>query len=254
MSTEKIYQAVLQAAREAQSKQPLNSHLDIGAGSGRLIGLLHDELDLESSACDYTDGLMEREGQRVDVVDLNEHGLLYPSGSYDIVTATEVIEHLKDYRRLLSDIHRVLVPGGTCILSTPNVLNLNSRLRYLWFGFPELFGPIPIRDKQLQSTGRHISPISYFYLAHALLEAGFSSLALRFDKYQRSGMVKLLFFWLPLKVFGGLARRKEVMKYKTVDLANRELVKNSNTLAMLLGRTIIVSARKRPVPPSDGKA
>jgi SAM-dependent methyltransferase len=244
MSTEKIYQAVLKVARKTQSEHPLKTHLDIGAGTGRLIRLLHDELDLESSACDYTDELMELPGQRVDVVDLNDGQLPYSAGSYDIVTATEVIEHLKDYRRLLSDIYRVLTPGGTCILSTPNVLNLNSRLRYLWFGFPDLFGPIAIGDKQLQSTGRHISPVPYFYLAHALLEAGFSSLSLSFDRYQRSGVAKLIFLLAPMKVLGGIALWKEVRKYKTVDLQNRELVRVSNSLAMLLGRTIIVSARK----------
>jgi SAM-dependent methyltransferase len=244
MSTEKIYQAVLKVARKTQSEHPPKTHLDIGAGTGRLIRLLHDELDLESSACDYTDELMELPGQRVDVVDLNDDRLPYSAGSYDIVTATEVIEHLKDYRGLLSDIYRVLTPGGTCILSTPNVLNLNSRLRYLWFGFPDLFGPIAIGDKQLQSTGRHISPVPYFYLAHALLEAGFSSLSLSFDRYQRSGVAKLILLLAPMKVLGGIALWKEVRKYKTVDLQNRELVRVSNSLAMLLGRTIIVSARK----------
>jgi 2-polyprenyl-3-methyl-5-hydroxy-6-metoxy-1,4-benzoquinol methylase len=126
MSTEKIYQAVLKVARKTQSEHPLKTHLDIGAGTGRLIRLLHDELDLESSACDYTAELMELPGQGVDVIDLNDGRLPYSAGSYDIVTATEVIEHLKDYRGLLSDIYRVLTPGGTCILSTPNVLNLNS--------------------------------------------------------------------------------------------------------------------------------
>ena len=29
-------------------------------------------------------------------------------------------------------------PGGVCVLSTPNILNVNSRLRFLWFGFAEL--------------------------------------------------------------------------------------------------------------------
>ncbi len=244
MSTEKIYQAVLRVARQHHAGSPLKKHLDIGAGAGRLIQMLQAELSLDSRACDYTDELMEVPGQRVDVVDLNEATLPYPADSYDIVTATEVIEHLKDYRHLLSNIYRVLTPGGICILSTPNVLNLNSRLRYLWFGFPDLFGPIPIGEKQLESTCRHISPVPYFYLAHALIEAGFTSLSLSFDKYQRSGMAKLIFLFAPLKAFGGIALWKEMMKYKTVDVRNRELVRLSNSRAMLLGRTVIVGARK----------
>ena len=60
MSTEKIYQTVLEPARETDSKQPIKRHLDIGAGSGRLIGLLHDELDLESFDSAQDRELVER--------------------------------------------------------------------------------------------------------------------------------------------------------------------------------------------------
>ena len=244
MSTEKIYQAVLKAAVKAHAETPLKTHLDIGAGSGRLIQLFRENLGVASSACDYTDTLMELPGQKVDVVNLNEDKLPYPDASFDVVTATEVIEHLENYREILRDIHRVLNPEGVCILSTPNILNVNSRIRYLYFGFSDLFGPLPVANRKLHLSAGHISPVSYFYLTHALLEANFSSLSLSYDKYQRSGMAKLMLLYLPIKAFARMAFKKEISKYHGIDERNIGLVKSMNSVGMLLGRTIIVSARK----------
>jgi len=44
----------------------------------------------------------------------------FPSASFDLVTAFEVIEHLRDWRALLAEAHRVLEPNGLLIVSTPN--------------------------------------------------------------------------------------------------------------------------------------
>jgi SAM-dependent methyltransferase len=188
---------------------------------------------------------MKLPGQKVDVVNLNTERFPYQDASFDLVTATEVVEHLERYREVLRDMHRIIKPGGSCILSTPNILNLNSRLRFLHFGFWNLFGPLPVRNSALYSTGGHINPCSYFYLAHSLLDAGFDDVTVSVDKHQRSAMAKLAVLYLPIKFMGWLAYRKEVSRYRTIDAGNAALVQAMNSTDMLLGRTIIVSARKR---------
>jgi SAM-dependent methyltransferase len=187
---------------------------------------------------------MKLPGQKVDIANLNSEKLPYPDASFDAVTATEVVEHLEDHRAVLRDLHRVLKPGGLCILSTPNILNLNSRLRFLWFGYGNLFGPLPVKHSALYSTGGHINPVSYFYLAHSLLDAGFTDVRWRVDKFQRSAMPKLFFWYVSVKIFGALAWRTEVRKFNTIDAANAPLVEPTNSLPMLLGRTVIVAATK----------
>jgi SAM-dependent methyltransferase len=44
----------------------------------------------------------------------------FPQASFDLVTAFEVIEHLRDWRALLAEARRVLEPNGVLLVSTPN--------------------------------------------------------------------------------------------------------------------------------------
>jgi len=58
-----------------------------------------------------------------DVVRHRVAGLKLPfrDGSFDLITANMVFEHLADPVGVLRDIGRVLAPGGLCIFHTPNV-------------------------------------------------------------------------------------------------------------------------------------
>jgi SAM-dependent methyltransferase len=58
-----------------------------------------------------------------DVIRHRVAGLELPfrDGSFDLITANMVFEHLEDPMAVLRDIGRVLAPGGLCIFHTPNV-------------------------------------------------------------------------------------------------------------------------------------
>ncbi|MEP7356178.1 MAG: methyltransferase domain-containing protein, partial [Anaerolineales bacterium] len=51
--------------------------------------------------------------------------------SIDLVIAGEIIEHIAHSRQFLAEICRVLVPGGSLLLSTPNIVSLKYRLAFL---------------------------------------------------------------------------------------------------------------------------
>lgn len=245
LSTDRILGQVAKMVTTAFPVQRPAKHLDIGSGTGALIQLLRTQNpNLLSAACDYTDTLMAIADQRVDVCDVNRQPLPYADDSFELVTCTEVVEHPENYRHLLREAYRVTKPGGRVIFSTPNVLNLQSRLRYFYFGFPNLFGPLPlVRDEQFSTVG-HITPISLFYLAHALTEAGFVDISVCVDKFQRTSLFKLPIFYPIIRLFGAMALRRERKKFKTVDPSNAHFVGLQNRLKILLGRTVIVSARK----------
>jgi ubiquinone/menaquinone biosynthesis C-methylase UbiE len=60
--------------------------------------------------------------------------LQFPAGSFDILVSFETIEHIPEYKKALSEFHRVLKTGGILILSSPN---LNTSTRDNKFHFKE---------------------------------------------------------------------------------------------------------------------
>jgi len=61
--------------------------------------------------------------------------LPFQSARFDLVTMLEVIEHLADIPHALGEIARVMRPGAVAIITTPNRLNVSSRIHYLLSGY-----------------------------------------------------------------------------------------------------------------------
>lgn len=243
LSTDKILNETVSHFNRRKGGGELTDHLDIGSGNGDLINLLRTKFNTKSSACDYTDELLNLEDVELTIVDLNNENLPYTSNSFDLVTITEVIEHLDDYRRILKDIFRVLRPGGLMVVTTPNILNLKSRFRFLVFGFHNLFGPLSFKGGEKYSTGGHISPISLFYLEYTLGETGFKHIDVTVDKFQDTSVLWLVVFF-PWILIGGLLSYLREIKMKTIDETNLNCVLRMNSLRILLGRTVVLSCQK----------
>ena len=219
-------------------------HLDVGSGTGNLIRRIRQIYSVESSACDYTDKFMELDGISVDIVDLNDGKLPYPDAQFDLVTISEVVEHLENYRVILREIYRVLKPGGVVAITTPNVLNMKSRMRFLTTGFWSMFGPLHVGETAIESTGGHITPIPWPYLAHATMSAGFSMPELSTDKAQFPSLLWSVLLYIPIQIIAMMAWKKERNRYKTLDQHNEPIIQRINSTDMLLGRCIVVTARK----------
>ena len=63
--------------------------------------------------------------------------LEFADGSFDVVVAGELLEHLRDPLRLVAEIRRVLRPDGTLVASVPNAYRLKGRLLFLLGRPPE---------------------------------------------------------------------------------------------------------------------
>jgi SAM-dependent methyltransferase len=244
LSTPLIHHAVLEAVEGAGANELRGDHLDLGSGTGDLLRLFATRFPLRSFACDYTDRLMKIPGQQVEIVDLNREPLPFADNRFALVTCVETIEHLENFRELVRQIYRVLQPAGLAVFSTPNILNLRSRWRFLTSGFYNLFGPLAPDDPSIHSTRGHINPVSWFYLAHALLTAGFQNLRLSVDKYQRRSFLAFPFLALPIYLGNRIVYHRDAEKYRTLDDRNIFAVRAINSFDLLFGRTLIVTATK----------
>lgn len=101
---------------------------------------------------------IERPGTRSQsrVVDVWADALALPfrNGAFDAVTCNQVLEHIAEPARLFAEAVRVLRPGGTLILSTPQVWGLHEEpfdfYRYTRYGLDYLaraggLAPIEVR-------------------------------------------------------------------------------------------------------------
>ena len=100
------------------------SILDIGCGAGTGPRLLAETarycVGLDYSSETLVSFSSSFRQWRIRAVAGDALALPFRAGSFDVVSAFEVIEHLHDPARLLAGMKRVLAPGGMAIFSTPN--------------------------------------------------------------------------------------------------------------------------------------
>ena len=128
--------------RYIQAHAPENQSprlLDVGAQFGALA-IYATQLGCRAAALDhgmYAKAFREAVADRgVDYrgCDLGREPLPFADNSFDFATYTDVIEHHAfSPKRVLAEIHRVLVPGGRLILATPNHASIYNRIK-LFFG------------------------------------------------------------------------------------------------------------------------
>ena len=224
---------------------------DVGAGEGYFSKMIGDRVQAELgqepatilAACDLFPEFFHYAGVVCDPIN-TDGSLPYPDASFDVVCSLEVIEHIKDQFAFTRELARIVKPGGVAIVSTPNVLNLNSRVRYLHSGFTVLFDPLLISSDDPRHTAGHINPVPYYYLAYQLRRAGFRAVTAHYDRFKTSARV-LLALWGPFIAIAHAAfRRRLGAKKPDVAAENADVLRELNSVRMLTSRSVIAVATK----------
>lgn len=97
--------------------------LDLGCDDGSLTSKLAQKIGTPHvygvDVVESRLNLAKKKGIIVKKMDLNKRFTL-PSDNFDVVHTNQVIEHLSDSDNFLSEIYRILKPGGYAVVSTEN--------------------------------------------------------------------------------------------------------------------------------------
>jgi len=104
------------------------SVIDIGCATGALLAYLRDRnwrvTGVEISPCaEYA-----KKERQLDVRNIPLEDVKFPQGSFDVVLASHLIEHLNNPASFLAEVNRVLKAGGLAFITTPNISGFQARL------------------------------------------------------------------------------------------------------------------------------
>jgi SAM-dependent methyltransferase len=161
--------------------------LDVGCGSGFYTHFCQ-QLGNAAIGIDITSQVQAAHAQNLNVCLGNIEGHLpFPDKTFSLVLCIEVLEHLLQPELTLSEIRRVLRPGGALIVSTPNYAYWVLRLLFL-FGRPPVGLPVQHYQGWFQRVKVNSPPpwqephIRFFtpaILRQFLRQAGFDLVELR---------------------------------------------------------------------------
>jgi SAM-dependent methyltransferase len=214
--------------------------LDLGTGVGSLAKRAKD-IGFEVMAQDADEARFRYKNEiRFSQGDLNQ-GLPFGNRSFDYVVILEVIEHLEDPYFILNEINRVLKLEGKLILSTPNIMNIKSRIRFLFEGGFDFFRePLIEQSKKDPIFGRHIFPWRFQELEYLLFKNNLEIDNIYTDLYLPNA--KRLSFLLPLIRFQCFNKARKSQRKQGPDYLRLHKILLSPEL--LYGRHLIIKARK----------
>jgi SAM-dependent methyltransferase len=156
--------------------------LDVGCLDGT-IGMVLRDLGNTVSGIDASQTAVAKAKERgIDArVGNVEEPLPFPDGTFDLVFAGEIIEHIFDIDHLFAEMHRVMKPHGSLVVTTPNLAAFGRRLLLLVNRNPNI---------EISFTGKAAGHIRYFIKSslfgllekHSFMPVQFTSDVVNFNR------------------------------------------------------------------------
>jgi SAM-dependent methyltransferase len=172
--------------------------LDIGSGTG------HFAAEMKNAGW-IVKGIEINDKVRSTSVDNFQLDIISPlnistleTTSFDCITLWHVLEHFNDLNSYITEIYRLLKPGGTCLIALPNICSFDARYygqywaaydipRHLWHFNPDTFGFL-FEGRGFRMVNIRPLPLDVFYIS--ILSERYKGNRMAFI----AGMLKGLYF------------------------------------------------------------
>jgi ubiquinone/menaquinone biosynthesis C-methylase UbiE len=238
MAHEAVHETVERIMRNAER----GKLLDVPAGRGALTARLKT-LGFEVSCCDLYPAIFRQPETEIRQGDLDER-LPYEDAEFDHVVCIEGLEHIENPANAIREFSRLLKPQGQLIVSVPNIMNIEERLKWLFSGYTSHFKPlsrtalaeIEREFPGMEEVALHVNPIGYSEVRYLLEKSGFELRQTYFDKTKNNT-------WLFYPIAGLI---KLTAKFTSANKRKERWTDELNSSEVLLGgNTLIFRARKR---------
>jgi 2-polyprenyl-3-methyl-5-hydroxy-6-metoxy-1,4-benzoquinol methylase len=216
---------------------PRGNVLDVPAGEGALASRLI-ALGFDVRCCDLYPQIFRLPGVEIKRGDLSST-LPYEDRSFDNIVCVEGLEHIENPHQAVREFGRLIRPGGHLVVSVPNILNVEERLKWLLYGYTSHFKPLSqahlskLGDefKGVEEVALHINPIAYSELRYILEKSGFEISRLYRDRPKKNSWAYMPFVGLirMLNRFQSEQRRRERW---AAELQSDEVLLGGNTLVV----------------------
>ena len=214
--------------------------LDVPAGSGVISEKLK-KAGFNVVAADIDPQLFCIQETTCEKADLNQD-LPFRDETFDFILCSNGIEHLEDPFHFVRECFRTLKPKGKLLLTTPNLLNLKSRVANLLTGF-NLFTGRPQNEVDEYLGGMHIHLTDYYELRINLHRNGFRILEATTHSYSNRAM---LFIFLYPFIYLTTWRAFEREKHPSQKEKNGEIFRDVMSADLIFGKKLFLLAEKDP--------
>ncbi|MDQ4122697.1 MAG: methyltransferase domain-containing protein [Acidobacteriota bacterium] len=229
------HKSVHEKVAEILSGEKPGKLLDVPAGYGALA-LRMKELGFDSFACDLYPEIFRAEGIEIQQGNLNIR-LPYDDASFDYVICVGGIEHVENPANAIREFSRILRSGGSLVISIPNVLNIEERLKWLFYGYTSHFKPrskeaieeVRKRYPGMEEIGLQISTLSYADMRYLLESNLFDVIGIFPDKPKRNSWLLLPFVWLVRLVSSFLSKEQRQARW-TDQINSNNVLRGGNAL------------------------
>jgi ubiquinone/menaquinone biosynthesis C-methylase UbiE len=229
------HEAIHDTVVELLANQPRGALLDVPAGEGALAARLI-EAGFDVRCCDLYPEIFRLDGVNIHRGNLDAE-LPFSDQSFEYVTCLEGLEHIENPQQAMREFARVLKPGGQLIVSVPNILNIEERLKWLVYGYTSHFKPISrpaVERLRAEYEDRveiaaHVNPIGYSELRYVLEKNGFEIVKLFRDKPKGRAWL----YWPVvafIRLISELTPKQKRLERWTTELVSDEVLLGGNTL------------------------